>query len=126
MKKHLAIYAALLVILAAFTSCSPSNTAGLGISRERGSMSFKIFQTLDNGEALANPTSSSVDVAKIVSLEELYYDGKVVGGYFILIDTFKYQTRNGDIKTVPVFIKQKEYKKWKLLHSSAKRTSLTL
>lgn len=124
MKKHLTIYAALLVILAAFTSCSTSNTAGVGISRERGSMGFKIFQTLGNGEALVHPTSNSVDVAKIVSLEELYYDGKVVGGYFILIDTFKYQTRNGDIKTVPVFIKQKEYKKWKYLQSMQKSTSL--
>lgn len=126
MKKYLAIYAALLVTLAAFTSCSSSNTAGVGISRERGSMGFKIFQTLDKGEALVHPTSNSVDVAKIVSLEELYYDGKVIGGYFILIDTYKYQTRNGDIKTVPVFIKQKEYKKWKLLHSSEQSTSLTL
>lgn len=119
MKKYLAIYVALLVISAAFTSCSTSNTAGVGISRERGSMGFKIFQTLDKGEALVYPTSNSVDVAKIVSLEELYYDGKVVGGYFILIDTFRYQTRNGEIKTVPVFIKQKEYKKWKLLKASS-------
>ena len=124
MKKYLTIYAALLVILAAFTSCSPSNTAGLGISRERGSMSFKIFQTLDNGEALANPTSSASDVAKIVSLEEIYYDGKVVNGYFILIDTFRYRTRNGEIRTAPVFIKQKEYKKWKYLQSMQKSTSL--
>lgn len=124
MKRILTIFAALLVLLAAFTSCSPSNTAGLGISRERGTMSFKIFQTLDNGEALANPTSSSVDVAKIVSLEEIYYDGKVVNGYFILIDTFKYQTRNGDIKTVPVFIKQKEHKKWKQLKSTHNSISL--
>lgn len=116
MKRILTIFAALLVISAAFTSCSTSNTAGLGISRERGSMSFKIFQTLDNGEALVHLTTNTVDVAKIVTLEEIYYDGKVVNGYFILVDTFKYQTRRGEIKTVPVFIKQKEYKKWKQKH----------
>lgn len=124
MKRILTIFAALLVISAAFTSCSTSNTVGLGISRERGSMSFKIFQTLDNGEALVHLTTNTVDVAKIVTLEEIYYDGKVVNGYFILVDTFKYQTRRGEIKTVPVFIKQKEYKKWKQMHPAP--NSITL
>lgn len=68
MKRILTIFAALLVLLAAFTSCSTSNTAGLGISRERGTMSFRILQTLDEGEALAYPASGSIlDVVKIVS-----------------------------------------------------------
>lgn len=77
-------------------------------------LELKIFQTLNESEALA--TTKKGDVVKIITKEDLYYDGNVIKGKFVLIDTYTYQTvvKAGDTdeykqKTVPVFIKASEY-----------------
>ena len=72
-------------------------------------LSVEIFQTLNKNEALARTTSW--DVVKLESTEEVYYDGKKITGPFIMIGTYQYTTRNDMDKTVPVYIKESEYKK---------------
>ena len=54
-----------------------------------------------------------MDVVKIVkpfSSDEMYYDGLVIKDFFVLIDTYSYETVKGTTKTVPVNIKKKDYK----------------
>lgn len=79
-------------------------------------LELKIFQTLNEYEALATTTKG--DVVKIITNKDLYYDGNVIKSRFVLIDTYTYQTvvKAGDTdeyrqKTVPVFIKSSEYNK---------------
>ncbi len=106
-----------LFIAVALTSCS---VLGFGGSQDRSNissrntyLSVKIFQTLDEGSALA--ITDNHDAVKIISNEEVYYDGKVVSGRFILVDTYSYTTTKGVDKTVPVFMKELEYRKAKAI-----------
>ena len=39
------------------------------------------------------------------------WDGKKISGYYILVDTYTYETKKGMIKTVPVYVLTSEYKK---------------
>lgn len=80
------------------------------IRKQTKYLDVKIFQTLSKYEALAAPRLSA-DVVKITTQEDLYYDGKEIKGYFILIDTYTYEANSGITKTVPVYISLDEYKK---------------
>lgn len=75
----------------------------------RSKLELKIVQTLGKGEALA--ITENYDVVKIESLTELYYDGKRLYGYFTLLDTYTYKTTQGMWKTVPVYVRSREYRK---------------
>lgn len=103
--------------IAALSAISRANQNN--ISRESSYLELRIIQTLAKGEALA--CTEKFEVVKIESLTEIYYDGKRVNGYFTLLDTYTYQTRNGVWKTVPVFVLNKEYRKnkelWEMIHS---------
>jgi hypothetical protein len=85
----------------------------------RSKLELKIVQTLGKGEALA--ITENYDVVKIESLTELYYDGKRLYGYFTLLDTYTYKTTQGMWKTVPVYVRSREYRKnkgiWDRIHS---------
>lgn len=70
----------------------------------------KIFQVLDSNEALI--WDDNFDVAKIVTAEEIYYEGLKISGRFRLVDTYAYETRTHQIKVVPVYIRLSEYRKY--------------
>lgn len=74
-------------------------------------LNLTIFQTLNKNEALAR--TNNYDVVKIESLSMVLYDGKTVSGYFTLVDTYSYMTKNGLTKTVPVYVLRSEYGKHK-------------
>lgn len=98
-----------LALLSSAASWSSNNN----ISREKTYLDLKIIQVLGKGEALA--VTDKFDVVKIESLNDIYYDGKKVSGNFTLLDTYTYQTKKGQWKTVPIYIMTKEYKKNKRL-----------
>ena len=89
-----------------------STTTKLG---DRCNMELKVFQTLSRSEALCMETRlySSNDVYKIITESNLLYDGQVISGTWVLVDTYTYETKDERIKTVPVFMPLSEYKERK-------------
>lgn len=88
------------------TSQIPQNTDD-NISLEKTHLNLKIFQTLGKHQALAWTTH--YDIVKIITLDNIYYDGKQIKGDFILVDTYTYETTQGIVKTVPVYVLTSEY-----------------
>lgn len=78
------------------------------INTEQTYLKVKIFQTLSKTSALASTSAWDYKVVKVITNEELYYDGKNLTGTFVLVDTYAYETKNGDIKTVPVYMRKSE------------------
>ena len=77
-------------------------------------MKLKVFQTLSRSEALCTQEgSNSIDVYKIVTETNILYDGQIIGGTWVLVDTYTYETKDERIKTVPVFMPLSEYKERK-------------
>lgn len=70
-------------------------------------LSVKIFQTLDEHEALA--FTGNNQVVKLETSSEVYYDGKKVTGKFCLSGIYQYITTDTLQKTVPVYIRAEEY-----------------
>ena len=88
-----------------------STTTKLG---DRCNMELKVFQTLSRSEALCTQEgSNSIDVYKIVTETNILYDGQIIGGTWVLVDTYTYETKDERIKTVPVFMSLSEYKERK-------------
>ena len=97
----------LIIITLILTSCS----AGL----RRNTVHYEyvnatIFQTLDSGSALA--LDDNFNVVRFITNEEIYYDGLVVKGRFRLVDTYTYETTQGRVKVVPVYVRLSEYNKY--------------
>lgn len=87
---------------------------------ETAYLDVKIFQTLNENEALAFKESFASqyhtgvksyygDTVVVISFEEMLYDGKTMEGSFVLLSTYRYETKGGDIKTVPVYIRSSEF-----------------
>lgn len=68
-------------------------------------LSVEIFQCLNSGDALAEDSSHNV-VKILANSEDLLYEGKVLEGKYVLVDTYSYYNKNNDRKTVPVFMKK--------------------
>ena len=68
--------------------------------------SYKVFQALESGSALAEGNKSNLLVLLWDENKTAYYDGQVVklptGKHFRQIGVYKYQTKLGVDKTVPV------------------------
>lgn len=78
---------------------------------DRCILKLKVFQTLSISEALCTQEGSySLDVFKIVTETNTLYDGKIIEGTWVLIDTYPYKTENNRIKTAPVLMPLSEYK----------------
>lgn len=71
-----------------------------------------IFQVLDSNTALAL-THDDFEVIKVVTREEIYFDGRPIIGLFVLVDTYAYNTVEGRYKVVPVYIRYREYQKYR-------------
>lgn len=74
-------------------------------------LSVKIFQTLDEHEALAFTRNNQV--VKLETASEIYYDGKKVKGKFCLSGIYQYITTDTTQKTVPVYIRAEEFTQYK-------------
>ena len=104
MKRILNILLALIVFCA--QSCSTMRNSQ---KVEQAFLNLKVFQTLSKHEALA--FTKRYDVVKFISDSELIYDGKTLNGYFVLTGTYSYETKDGVVKTVPVYMLRNEYRK---------------
>lgn len=101
----------ILTFIACLTSCSAIKHAAHD-NTAKGStvyLSVEIFQTLNKNAALA--WTKDLKIVRLDSQEELYYDGKTISGYFVLVDTYTYTAKNEMVKTVPVYIRSSEYRK---------------
>lgn len=70
-----------------------------------------IYQVIDSNTALA--ITHDLEVLKVVTREEIYFDGRPIIGLFVLVDTYAYNTMNGRYKVVPVYIRYSEYQKYR-------------
>lgn len=70
-----------------------------------------IYQVIDSNTALA--ITHDLEVLKVVTREEIYFDGRPIIGLFVLVDTYAYNTVNGRYKVVPVYIRYSEYQKYR-------------
>ena len=69
-----------------------------------------IFQVLDSNDALV--MTKDYQVVKIITTNEVYFDGRSIAGIFILVDTYHYITKDGVYKVVPVYVRYSEYRKY--------------
>ena len=112
--KHLIMLLAVSLLLSSCGIFSIGAASGKNIG-DRCVLKLEVFQTLSRNEALCIETSlySSNDVYKIITESNLLYDGQVISGTWVLVDTYTYETKDERIKTVPVFMPLSEYKERK-------------
>ena len=119
MKKIIIYFSAILFLMV--TSCttlervSPVYNSSIG---DKCQLSVTIFQAFNSHEALAKIFGNNDLIVKLITTEDTFYDGKVLNGKYVMVDTYTYTYKNDGkkdseeyIKTVPVFIKESEYKK---------------
>lgn len=79
---------------------------------DRCILTLEVFQTLSRNEALCIQEGSfSIDVCKIVTETSILYDGQIISGTWVLVDTYTYKTKNNNIKTVPVLMPLSDFRK---------------
>ena len=75
----------LLILVCMLSSCS------IAIMRNTRHTEFftnaRVFQVLDSNDALI--WDDNFNVAKIITSEEIYYEGLKISGRFILVDTYQ-------------------------------------
>ena len=98
----------LLVVVCILSSCSFAITRNT--RHTELFTNARIFQVLNSNEALI--LYDNFNVAKIITVEEVYYEGLKISGRFILVDTYTYETRVHQIKVVPVYVRLSEYNKY--------------
>lgn len=69
-----------------------------------------IFQVLDSNDALV--LTKDYQVVKIITTDEVYFDGRSIVGLFVLVDTYHYVTKAGIYKVVPVYVRYTEYRRY--------------
>lgn len=109
MKKVLGVGVLLLSAMFLMTSCytTTSQTATIQ-NANKGSevwLDVEVFQCLSSGDALARDAKWNV-VKILANSEDLLYEGKVLQGRYVLVDTYSYYNQNDVRKTVPVFMKK--------------------
>ena len=104
-------------ILFLLSSCSVFDLTSLSNATigDKCYLNVKIFQALNSHEALAKGFENNSIVVKLITSEDTFFDGKVLKGEYIMVDTYTYtykpDAQKGTeeyIKTVPVFIKTSE------------------
>ena len=101
----------IIVILLALTVFCAQSCSTMRNNQKVGQtfLNLKVFQTLSEHEALA--FTERYDVVKFISDSEIIYDGKKINGYYVLMGTYSYETKDGVVKTVPVYMLRSEYRK---------------
>lgn len=95
----------LLIIVCLLSSCA--------ITRNNMHVEFidaVIFQTQDSNTALA--MDDRFNVIQVITVTEVYYDGRQLSGLFVLVDTYTYETIQHRVKVVPVYVRLSEYNKY--------------
>lgn len=98
----------LLLLILVTTSCT--------VLRNQTRITFinaTIFQVIDSNTALALD-QNTFEVIKVVTAEEIYFDGRPIIGLFVLVDTYAYNATVGKYKVVPVFVRYSEYRKYRI------------
>lgn len=98
-----------ILLLTISTICITSCGIMTNINAEQTNLNVEIFQTLSKTSALAHTSLwSDYKIVKIVTTKDVYYDGKQISGLFVRVDTYTYETKDGRIKTVPVYQRKSE------------------
>lgn len=71
-----------------------------------------IIQVIDSNTAFAL-TEDNHEIIKVVTTEEIYFDGRPIIGIFVLVDTYAYISNSGKYTVVPVYIRYSEFQKYK-------------
>ena len=115
--KVLSVGALLLPIMFLMTSCCSTMTSYSTTTTiqnaNKGSvvwLDVEVFQCLNSGDALARDAKWNV-VKVLANSEDLFYEGKVLQGRYVLVDTYSYFNKNDERKTVPVFRREIETRK---------------
>ena len=117
MKSRFALLAILVVL---FSGCgvgsvTPRNDI-FKIGKNTIISGYEVFQTLDSGFALAmNRNNFMVIAVKSTSTYNPMYDGEIISGTVVMIDTYSYETKsdeqgNRKFKTVPLVVPYSEVK----------------
>ena len=116
MKKKLLLLLSISILLFA-SSCSVFTRTSLSHATigDTCYLRVKIFQALNSHEALAKSNENNSIVVKLITTEDAFFDGKVLSGEYIMVDTYTYTYKPDTkketeeyVKTVPVFIKASE------------------
>lgn len=120
MKRIRSIILSLSLLCSFVTSCGTANGGTYKIGDSYGWRQLVVFQTLSSSEALCREFDGvNLNynlVFKVVSYENVLYDGQKITANWILVDTYTYlnaDKENPRNKTVPVVMAQNEYKKLK-------------
>ena len=98
------------------SSCTTSKGLSVGDIRY---LDLWCAQRLSNNEVLAGYVDHSNDnvvMVKIITCGEYYSEWESIQGYFTCVDHWTYETKEGDISTIPVFVKTSNYEKYKKEH----------
>lgn len=69
---------------------------------KRSYIDVKVFQTLSNHHALA--WDNDYNVVSLYDDSQVFYDGKLIRGYWVMTDTYSYETKDDFTKTVPSLV----------------------
>lgn len=118
-RKGLLILALFSIILSGCgTTMAVTNTNDFAVGKTTRISNYRVLQTLNSHFALAldeSPTPNIMVVAIRTSENHSpFYDGQKIGGLFVMIDTYTYETNpdnNGvtRVKTVPLIIPKDDY-----------------
>jgi hypothetical protein len=109
--KRLLLYVAIAFL---FTSCGLERHT----TSNNGYLPIHVFQTLNNSKYFSECLARNLnfDYFYIISLDcpsktkhEIYYDGKNIGGLYVLVGTYTYETKGGSMKTVQACMRKENY-----------------
>ena len=115
-----------LLILASCTSCltsravSHSRSHQNSIDSKRTTLSGKTFQRLSRHAALASTTQG--DVVCIIDDFTDYYDGMRIKNRYKRYGTFEYRSYDGIIHYAPIFVRLKDFKKYRIIAEELQST----
>lgn len=105
------IFAILSIVLPMFSFCEVLPYITHNEKFETKFTSVEIFQTFSKGFTLVSNKDGGV--VKLILYEDIYYGGKELVGKFAIINTYSYENKEENIKTIPIFIKYPKYKEYK-------------
>lgn len=116
MKKVLLLLSVSILLLLPSCSLLHRTSVSRATIGDKCYLNVTIFQALNSHEALAKGSEMNSIVVKLITTEDAFFDGKVLMGEYIMVDTYTYTHKTDGkkdseeyVKTVPVFIKVSEY-----------------
>ena len=115
-----------LVILASCSSCLATRHASHSrghrnnLDMKTATITGKTFQRI--GRHVALTTTTSGDVVCIIDDFSDYYDGMRIKNRYKRSGTFEYRSTGGIIRYAPIFVRQKEFKKFQYIAEELQST----